>query len=188
MRIRLRSAPSKDELDRLYPAPHQHRRWPDHILRVAATVEMARKLPFPQNGTLADLSCGDATIAYQMRASHGAKLILGDYAPGYEYTGPIEETIANVEPGQVHLWVCSETLEHLEDPDHVLAEIRERTDHLIVSTPAGEIDSHNPEHIWGWDCEEMRSMLATAGFEPVLHEVMDHPAGSIYRFQLWGCA
>src|SRR5213076_938668 len=140
MRMRLRPAYSEAELAELYPVPHDHTRWPDHLLRVAETIKLAREL-VPEPLVVADLSCGDAAIA---RALDAEITILGDLAPGYEITGPIERTILPVPSAD--LFICSETVEHLDDPDTVLKHIRKRCRALVLSTPLAEFTPVNPEH------------------------------------------
>lgn len=185
MRRRLRPTPSAEELRQLYAVPHNHLQWEDHVFRVDITSAMAYHL-CPQGGRVADLSCGNAMIARRLQESHGATLILGDYAPGYEHTGPIEQTIGDIDP--VDLFVCSETIEHLDDPDTVLRQIRAKTDRLILSTPDGEDNDDNPEHIWGWDAEAVEKMLRDGGFTPDIHTTVDlRPAGGVYAYQIWAC-
>lgn len=185
MRTRLRPMPGDVELATLYAAPHDHLRWADHVYRVDVTSAIAFHL-LPRRGAVADLSCGNAIIARRLEQSLEARLTLGDYAPGYEHTGPIEETIEVIDP--VDLFVCSETIEHLDDPDAVLRQIRAKTDRLILSTPDGETDTGNPEHVWGWDAEAVEKMLRDAGFIPNTHTTVDtRPAGGIYSFQIWAC-
>lgn len=177
--------PSRDELAKLYAKPHDHLRFADHVYRVDVTSAIAHGL-LPKGGTVGDLSCGDALIARRLVESHGARAVLGDYAAGYEYVGPIEETVEQV--AKVDLFVCSETIEHLDDPDAVLKAIRPKCDHLLLSTPEGEQDDRNPEHLWGWDSEAVEKMLREAGFTPIIHNVLDlRPAGCEYAFQIWAC-
>jgi hypothetical protein len=185
MRKRLRPTPTKAELDRLYAQPHDHRQWDDHVYRVDVTSAIAHNM-LPQGGTVADLSCGNALVARRLQESHNAHLILGDYAPGYQHTGPIEQTIREI--GPVDLFICCETIEHLDDPDAVLAEIRQKTRRLVLSTPDGEVDDSNPEHVWGWDAEAVEKMLRSAGFVPDIHSTVDlRMAGCTYAFQIWAC-
>jgi len=185
MRKRLRPMPSADELRQLYAVPHNHLAWEDHVFRVDVTSALAHHL-VPQGGRVADLSCGNALIARRLRESHGAVLVLGDLAPGYEQCGPIERTIDEIDP--VDLLICSETIEHLDDPDAVLARIRAKTDRLLLSTPDGETDDTNPEHLWGWDAEAVEKMLRDAGFSPDIHTTVDvRPAGGVYAYQIWAC-
>jgi hypothetical protein len=187
MRKRLRPMPDKATLDQLYSKPHDHTLWDDHRIRVDVTGALAHHLT-PDKGVVADLSCGDAMIARRLSQSHGARLILGDYAPGYEYTGPIEETIGKLADREADLFICSETIEHLDDPDAVLAAIRRKTGRLLLSTPDGEDDDHNPEHVWGWDAEAVEAMLGVAGFEPIVHTTVDlRHGGGEYAFQIWAC-
>lgn len=185
MRVRLRPMPTTDELAEMYAVPHDHRRWDDHRIRVDVTSALAHHMT--RNGALvADLSCGDAAIAQRLAVSHNARLILGDFAPGYEYTGPIEQTIEQIP--DVDVYICSETIEHLDDPDRVLAQIRRKTKNLLLSTPDGETDDRNPEHVWGWDAEAVEKMLRDAGFTPVVHTTVDlRPGGGEYAFQIWAC-
>ena len=186
---RLREMPTAEQLAVMYAKPHQHRAWADHRVRVDVTVAMAAHLLNRQGATVADLSCGDAAIARRLQAEHGVKrVILGDIAPGYEFTGPIEKTVDMLRFRQADLFVCSETIEHLDDPATVLQKIRQKTNHLILSTPDGEVDDSNPEHIWGWDAETVGTMLKEAGFSPVMHTTLDlRPGGYMYSYQIWGC-
>ena len=192
-RQRLRPAYDRDELARIYPAPHQHDRWPDHVERVAATIALGEHLIDCAGApvlAIADLSAGDGAIlngcaAYATeRSGRGCALILGDFAPGYPITGMIEDTIAGIDP--VDLFICCETLEHLNDPDAVLAAIRGKTRLLLASTPVNEQgQGPNPEHYWSWDTGDLADMLERAGFDPFVSEVMDCAEGTAY--QLWGC-
>lgn len=180
--------PSQEELARLYATPHQHAQWVDHRIRVdVSAVLAAHVLQGP--GVIVDLSCGDAAIAKRLGNYYpGCRLILGDYAPGYEQQGPIEETLAAVGLEQADLWILSETLEHLDDPDAVLRDIRLRTRRLLLSTPEDEADDSNLEHLWSWSAEDIEAMLEKAGFKPLLYNGLDlRPAGFVYRFGIWLC-
>lgn len=183
-RQRLRAAYTPDELTRIYPAPHDHRRWHDHHLRVAATIEVARWLADAGTvHTAADLSCGNGAI---LSAVPAAVRIFGDFAPGHELTGPIEDTIEQIPP--VDLFVCSETIEHLDDPDVVLKAIRGKADRLVLSTPVDAWDDTNPEHYWAWSRTDVEDMLSAAGFDVVVYTAVDfRPSGLPYEFGIWGC-
>lgn len=193
MRTRLRAAYSPEELARLYVVPHRHDQWPDHRLRVAETITVGWELGVPS--VLADLSCGDAviprTLASARAGTHGAaRVILGDIAPGYEMHGPIETTLNQIT--HVGLFICSETIEHLDDPDAVLARIRDKADALLLSTPLGESTARNPEHYWGWDETGVREMLEGAGWRPEIYRDVAYRPGPGQSwlpadYQIWGC-
>lgn len=190
-RIRLRPAYSAADLGRLYAVPHDHTRWADHLMRVDMTIKLARELmpaPLtPQPMVIADLSCGDAAIGRALTGEDGktgaVRLILGDIAPGYEITGPIEETIDSLPFAD--MFICSETVEHLDDPDAVLIQIRRRSRTLVLSTPLAEFLPYNPEHYWGWDHDGVREMLEAADWTVRLQRDVLHP---LAQFQIWGCS
>lgn len=183
-RRRLRPAHSPGELARIYATPHDHRRWRDHHLRVNATIEVARWVADCDGKVshAADLSCGNGAV---LRAVPAAVRYFGDLAPGYEYTGPIEDTIRQIPP--VDIFVCAETLEHLDDPGTVLAAIRAKTRMLILSTPMDAWDDDNPEHYWAWSRTDVEEMAAAAGFGVVVFSAVDfRPLGLPYCFGIWG--
>jgi hypothetical protein len=178
MRIRLREKYSDSELARIYAEPHNHSQWVDHKIRVQSSIGLLKSYHF---GSAADLSAGDASIinALDLKERH-----IGDYAPTYQYTGPIEATIHQIP--KVDLFICSETLEHLDNPDSVLLDIRNKTKWLFVSTPMGEDTYENPEHYWGWDTEGIREMLKRAGFEIVLLSTLNFFGEDYkYNYQMW---
>lgn len=181
MRLRLRPAYPAEKLADLYGQRYDHTRWHDHIVRVGVTVELVRKL-CPAPVSVADLSCGDGAIARELAAP---TTILGDLTPGHYLCGPIEETVGLL-PARVDLFILSETLEHLDDPDLVLRRIRAMARTLALSTPDGEITAANPEHYWGWTADDVKDMLCTAGWTPTIYEDL-HVAATGTRYQLWGC-
>ena len=184
-RIRLNDALSWEDLAIFCPEPHSHKKWPDHRFRVSQTIALAREIGVPYS--IADLSCGDAAIG---KALAPEKLILGDFAPGYEFRGPIEETIGQIP--HVEMFILSETLEHLDDPDEMLAKIRLKSDTLVLSTPIGETAVNNREHYWGWDVDDVHVMLVQAGWQPEYECDVKYlsRAGSAWSpasYQVWGC-
>lgn len=192
MRKRLRPAHSAERLAQIYPVPHDHTQWRDHVLRVEATIDVARKLigepgaptwP-PAVRSAADLSCGSAAV---LKALAIPELHLGDYAAGYQYTGPIEQTIHQIP--DVDLIVCTETLEHLDDPDMVLKQIRAKTRFLVLSTPVEAWEDSNEEHYWAFDEAGVAEMLDAAGFTVEVALVLDfrRHGPEYYAFGIWGC-
>ncbi|MFI1030735.1 hypothetical protein [Streptomyces sp. NPDC020951] len=182
-RRRLRTAYSAEQMEELYRTPHDHRRWPDHRLRVDVTVQVAKWMAGGGVQSAADLSCGNGAILEQVPAQ---QKFYGDFAPGYEFHGPIEETLGEL-PYAVDLFVCSETLEHLADPDAVLAGIRSRARQLVLSTPVDAWDDANPEHYWAWSREDVEAMLLAAGWSQHMYTAVDfRPVGLPYCFGIWG--
>jgi len=181
-RTRLRPRYSDADLARIYATPHDHTRWADHVIRVNVTTSLARWFA-DQTGcrSAADLSCGDGAI---LNALDLPTKVFGDYAPGYELTGPIERTIEQL--SHVDLFICSETIEHLDDPDAVLRRINVKARFLVLSTPIGEADVGNPEHYWGWDVDDVREMLGSTGWEPYSTIELKLPHFT-YDFQIHAC-
>lgn len=182
-RIRLRPRHPDEDLKRIYAKPHDHTKWSDHLLRVDVTASIAQWMggQYPHL-SVADLSCGDAAIVHSLNFDESH---LGDFAPGWQYTGPIEKTIHQIP--NVAMFVCSETIEHLDDPDEVLYQIGQKADSLIVSTPIGETaDVGNVEHYWGWDTVDVVDMLENAGWDVVVSNVLELP-GWTYDYQIHAC-
>ena len=181
-RLRLRSSHSPERLAEIYATPHDHTRFSDHRLRVDATIALARWMAGDGVNVAADLSCGDGAV---LKAIPANRRIFGDLAPGYELTGPIEQTIDRI--GQVDLIVCCETLEHLDDPDAVLQRIRTKTQGLVLSTPVDAWDDDNEEHYWAWSRAGVETMLAATGFSVGVYACVDFtPLGLPYNFGVWG--
>lgn len=187
---RLRDYPSPEELAAIYAVPHDAGRWPDHHLRVAATIQLAhwmcdnRTVGLPRVYTGADLSCGNGDILRALELDVNAKHY-GDFAPGWDYHGPIEETIDQIP--EVGIFICSETIEHLADPSQVLMQVREKAQRLVLSTPIDEqYPSGNPEHVWGWDHEGVNDLITGAGWRAMTRVDVIFPDW-IYDYQIWGC-
>lgn len=179
--VQLRDYPDEAELARIYATPHNHHRFRDHELRVDLTVDVGRWLgPWD---TIADLSCGNATIPDRIAYS-GTTRYLGDFAPGYEYRGPLETTLDMIP--HVQLYVCSETLEHVKDPPAVLHQIRGKAGTLLLSTPIGETKpTDNPEHVWGWDVDDIATLLQETGWTQTLVCLPLRLPGWRYDYQIW---
>lgn len=186
---RLRSKHSDEALRRIYRKPHDHRRWWDHFVRVEQTYSLGKFANIQNHpGPVTDLSCGNGSIAKALAAHHGKRALLGDFAPGFEIQGPIEETIKTLQEN-ASLFILSETIEHLDQPALVLGQVRERADSLILSTPISEGKHHasdNLEHYWGWDVEAIASMLADSRWHPRLQVDLNIP-GHTYDYQIWLC-
>lgn len=207
-RTRLRDARSAEAeaayYARTYPDGYRHDFWPDHVERVAASVEMIRRYS-GQIRTAADLSCGDGAIVRGI-AEHLDEAWLGDLS-----SAPVEwgrtwgkEKIRRLPPGAlpgslwtlpegvlpVDLYVLSETLEHMDDPDDLLRQLTGFSRYLFLSTPESEPLSYgNLEHYWSWSSSDIAEMLNDNGWTPLERRLLD-PASTQgtdgrYVFQLW---
>lgn len=189
-RERLRKLPDEATLAALYGQRYDHTRWADHVERVAASIAFVMaNLPGVPN-SIADLSTGDGAIPTGLAdeivklSGFVPELRLGDLTPGWTYHGAIEETVLVLPP--TDLLICSETVEHLDDPDDVLAEAAQVCRWLFLSTPVGEWDAgSNPEHLWGWNVGGVDRMLRTADWTPLLHALFTPTQSAYYTFQFW---
>jgi len=179
---RLRPAHTEEKLKEIYAKPHAHGDWEDHRIRVAETILLTADLVGPDDKVAADLSCGDAAI---ISAFPFEKVYLGDYAPGYEFRGPIERTLHAI--GEVDVFFLCETLEHLDAPISILKALREKTKKLVLSTPICVNGDDNEEHYWAWDKQGVFELLEAAKFTPVYYRETPHHH-SWYTFQIWGCS
>lgn len=164
-----------------------HRRtitkWDEHRVRVEWTVDRLNTFLETHTRdivTVNDLSCGDGTVLRNLRGP--ANKVYGDISPGQhlDVVGPIEQTIMQ---RRGDMLICSETLEHLNDPDLVLEWASERFTWIAITTPLGETDSDkNHEHYWGWDLWGVSAMLFSSGWLPRWVDTLTQP---FYTYQLW---
>jgi ABC-type transport system substrate-binding protein len=177
---RLRPKWSDEQLATIYAVPHNHTAWKDHVIRVNRTLEIAQGIHGVKS--VADLSAGDAFIIIALGLS---ETYIGDYAPKYEYTGPVEQTIEQIP--DVDLYICSETLEHIDNPIALLKQIRAKTKYLLLTTPHAKWNDVNEEHYWAWDKDGIAELLAEAGFETVSFELLELEDAYYYDYQIWVC-
>jgi len=134
---------------------------------------------FGRVASIADLSCGSGEIARRLARWSGIEPLLGEYVGGYEYVGPIEETIHEIP--HVELFICTETIEHLDSPDRDLKLIREKTDKLLLSTPMDEGVNNGKTpatgHYWTWGRGDVETILYEAGFRPLAFIQLDMTPG-----------
>lgn len=182
MRKQLRAFYTPEQLAQVYSRTYDHTHWSDHIERVKKTTDLLDVFAMATEAkSVADLSCGDGAVV-RNSIWPWESITLGDYVT----TGPIEEALLH-QP-HVDMFVLSETLEHVEDPDNLLAMLRVVSDHLILTTPYNETDSQNPEHYWGWDSEAVGEMLDAAGWTPIALELFTPASVKYYTFQMWMCS
>lgn len=202
-RIRLRDARPEGEAAfyaRTYPDGYRHDSWPDHVERVKASADLIERYRTLIR-TAADLSCGDGALL-NMISRHLTRAVLGDLngvpvsaavscrAQVLETIGPaaLPDSLEHLEP--VDLFILSETLEHMDDPDDLLARIGDVARYLFLSTPLNEeTSSGNTEHYWSWGQDDVHRMLEAAGWSPLELELLRpestrHMPGA-YTYQLW---
>lgn len=192
MRIeRLRPAHAPEKLAEIYAEPHDHRRYGHgHHVRVEETIKLAKRhLPAYHRRSVADLSCGNGEIARRI-CTNKRNLHLGDFAeihpsaPIEAHTGPIEETIGDIP--EVNVFVLSETLEHLDDPQKVLSLIRSKAQALVLTTPLECWLDSNQEHYWAWDRAGVEHLMKNAAWIPRHFATVDSRSwGEPYLYGIW---
>jgi hypothetical protein len=182
-----------------YPSGYRHDVWGDHVQRVSFSVSILTQWAgYWGIKTIADLSAGDGAIARGVASGLGVRdddVILGDINPchdiGARIAGPLPDTLEELPAAGVDLFILSETIEHVEDPDFLLEQIRQRARYLFVSTPVDEspVTHHNPEHYWSWGTNDVATMLGSAGWNPIDYMIFtpDPRPADGYDFQMWVC-
>jgi hypothetical protein len=205
MRVRLREARPEGEAAfyaRTYPDGYKHDRWPDHVERVKASADLIDRYASLFR-TAADLSCGDGALL-NMISRHLSRAVFGDLngppasalvscrAPVVETCPPglLPGSLAVLEDRGVDLFLLSETIEHMDDPDALLKEITRHSRYLFLSTPVDEASwIGNQEHYWSWGQTDVHDMLQASGWSPMELQLFTplstrHLDGA-YTFQLW---
>lgn len=204
----MRSADEEQQhYGRTYPDGYRHERWPDHVERVTASVSLLARWA-TRFRTAADLSCGDAAILRSLAGQTDLREVwLGDLlgAPaeavralerwGVEThsvpAGPLPDSLHSLPQTEgVDLFVLSETLEHVPDPERLLNEIAQWAAYLFLSTPVSEpVGSGNLEHYWGWDTATIHDLLMDNGWTPMEKQMLTPQSTrslpDAYTFQLW---
>lgn len=191
---RVRPQWTPEQLAEIYARPFDQNAlgWGADI-RVAAAVTIGKIMGIEDPIlSVADLSCGNGDIPRRIAAEYGCPVYLGDFAPGYQFTGPIERTLDEMRD-PVDLFVCAETLEHLWEPHLVLSKIAGKANRLVCSVPLWERaeQEQNGEHYWAFDREGFELTLVSNGWLPTMFaEVPSYPVGGdggTYQCGTWGC-
>jgi len=177
--IKLRRFYEPDALRQMYAHQYSVLKWTEHQARVARTLDLARPLIAEQQlETLADLSWGDRSIANGLSDLIVAKH-LNDITTGV----PIDVALTSVDA--VDLFICTETIEHLEAPWTTLEAIALKTKWLLLSTPLDEpAATPNWEHYWSFSANDVGSMLTQAGFDRLRCVAFTEPDWE-YVYQVW---
>ena len=180
---RLRNLP---DMQATYAVPHDHRLYGHgHHLRVEQTKAVARWLAeWKGCVSAADLSCGNGEVLTDLGRVGVTQRHYGDFAPGYDYHGPIEQTIEEIP--NVDLFICCETLEHLDKPLHTLSRIRDKARYMILSTPVENWKDANGEHLWAWSQRGVEHLTSSTGWG-ILHFTLSdtRPLDGIYTYGIW---
>jgi hypothetical protein len=149
--------------------------------RDEATVRIGMTFPEDEVKSVGDMSAGGSHISSTIAEHYRCFAVLGDLGAQYGYThvGTLQETLPKHDV--FDLYVCSETIEHLREPDENLALIRQHCKYLLLTTPimeTPELVSHG--HLWTWEREDVEDMLKTAGFTPTYFE-------QVSVFGIWKC-
>lgn len=181
----LRQFHNNEILAQIYAKPHDHKIYGrGHDVRVEVTKNIVRDAIAMTNAkSIADLSCGNADI---VKSTGIQNAFLGDYAPTYPLVGSIEKTI--VEIPKVDIYVCSESLEHMEDPSQILRLIRDKAKYLVLSTPIENWEDTNAEHYWSWDRQGVEELLNESGWTSNIFLYLDTTVfNEPYKYGIWGC-
>lgn len=181
----LRPFHPQEILDAMYAAPHDHNIFGrGHHIRVEITKVLLKDLCRELEAVSgADLSCGNAEI---LKSAPISNRYLGDFAEGYPYRGPLDVTLPQIP--NVDVYVCSETLEHVEDPPAILKAIRGKSRGMVLTTPIEKWDDSLAEHYWAWDRQGIEEMLSNEGWKIVTFNMLDTTVfGEPYKYGMWCC-
>jgi len=172
--IKLRRFYSPSVTTALYETTYDSTRWPEHVERIGRTASIAQSLIGQHDlRSVADLSCGDGTLVKQ----------LFDVPVTYLRDGNILDDLGLIE--SVDLFVCTETIEHLEAPWTVLERIAEKTRWLVLSTPLNEDPAiGNYEHYWSFTADDVASLLHQSNFHNTALFILEDPLWT-YTYQVW---
>lgn len=175
---KLRAFYTEEQIAGIYGHTYDHTQWPEHVARVRRTIDVAQKL-INEHGleSVTDLSAGDGAIVNGLTGTVWRTNDISENGDG------IEVLVKTAAP--VDLWICTETIEHLEAPWTVLEEIARRTRWLVLSTPLDEDPSiGNYEHYWSFTLADVADLLAQSGFVDAQATELDGD-GWTYTYQLW---
>jgi ubiquinone/menaquinone biosynthesis C-methylase UbiE len=182
MRIRLRPKYSDEDLMKIYDHVYDHVKWDEHRTRIAWTIRRLQHFIDlrPEITRVVDLSCGDGAILTGLSVTNK---VFGDLVQADHLTIPASAAEISVRENHGDLLICSETLEHLDDPDEFLRNAQENFKFIAISTPLGEdFPEKNGEHYWGWDLIGVNDMLRATQWYPLVEETLPL---DYYTYQFW---
>ena len=171
---RVRPTPEGAELAAMYAVHNAARHWLEHRLRIELTLDLGIAR-FPFRDLVVDPAAGTGDLARRLATGEA---FTGDLAP----TAPVDRPGVAADAFLADLFlrnivadvvVLGEILEHVDDPARLLAQARDVSRGLIVSTPLDEPAGVNPEHVWRWDRAGILELLAAAGWHPTGYVELD---------------
>lgn len=167
----------------------------------ASRLKMSYRYQFPvyrlasqlmkENGfhSVVDVGCGVATKLAELHKWHPAAEIVGIDQPhaiafcqqhwnfGTWIADDFENPATEHDSVRADLVICADVVEHLEDPDILLAYLKKRVTErglIAMSTPERDLlrgvdcdYSPNPYHVREWNASEFARYLESSGFEIV---------------------
>jgi 2-polyprenyl-3-methyl-5-hydroxy-6-metoxy-1,4-benzoquinol methylase len=180
---KLRRFYTSEQRAELYSKVFDPARWPEHVERIERTIRIIQSYVVDEmdgdSGIVVDLSCGDGSIAHTLRTT-SRHVHAVDLTDGPDMLDTLRAW--NEEPAD--LFICTETIEHLEAPWTALELIAQHTRHLVLSTPLDEPDQGNWEHYWSFSLRDVYDLLTQAGFTDLERLVLSG-RGWHYNYQVW---
>lgn len=165
-------------------ADHIHQR--DHKPRLLAVLDELKQIVTDED-TIADFGCGNGGLIREIEK------LMDNRIWGYDLSPKNVQDAENKESHNVKLVdfvndptieypdiaICSETIEHLVNPDMFLLKLKEKgVKKAIFSTPGYEtIDFHAPFHLWVWTDDSFKEVFERTGWTVdkfYLHESPDY--------------
>jgi predicted TPR repeat methyltransferase len=161
----------------------------DHIHEPAQRIRMLKTLADvewildvdPKLKSVTDLGCGNGGMLWELQRRRDIECWGYDLSPAavefakneYQVDAELKDfTQEEVELGDVT--VITETLEHLVDPQGLLARIVKQTRFVCASVPAAEDDKKRYEfHLWAWEPAAFQYMFRKLGYDVLLHYVFN---------------
>ena len=155
---------------------------------------------------VADLGCGVATKLATLHAAHPEVEFIGADQPEairycrehYRFGSWFETNLAappakDLEGPEVDLVICSDVIEHVPHPTHVLDHIKARLSsagYAVLSTPERDAlrgvhcnASPNLEHVREWNFTELEAFLRSEGFA-IKEHFLQFPTGFLLQWAL----
>ncbi|MDR1875264.1 MAG: class I SAM-dependent methyltransferase [Synergistaceae bacterium] len=142
---------------------------------------LAQTMPEVQ---LVGVDQSETGVAYAQRQTPSAKFFLGDLSQSKKVF--LEELRNKVDVG-----VCSEVLEHMENPAAALQNIKSclvpREGTLIVTVPGGPLTPYkkNLGHLRHYTRKSLEALLRQAGFDVIDTLAAGFPFYNIYELLIW---